>query len=99
MKRLRIPRRKFSTVATGTAAVFGFVCCLLLHVAAQGNEGQNNERDDAAAAAAFETIIPVLRHPRCMNCHRRATFLGKETIVTGTRCRCAVARMEMARSL
>jgi hypothetical protein len=73
-KRLRITRRKFSTVATGTAAVFGFVCCLLLHVAAQGNEGQNNERDDAAAAAAFETIIPVLRHPRCMNCHSTGDF-------------------------
>jgi len=54
--------------------VFGFVCCLLLHVAAQGNEGQNNERDDAAAAAAFETIIPVLHHPRCMNCHSTGDF-------------------------
>ena len=73
-KRLRITRRKFSTVATGTGAVFGFVCCLLLHVAAQGNEGQNNERDDAAAAAAFETIIPVLHHPRCMNCHSTGDF-------------------------
>src|ERR1051325_2527739 len=27
------------------------------------------ERDDVAAAAAFEAIVPVLRHPRCMNCH------------------------------
>jgi hypothetical protein len=27
--------------------VFGFVCCVLLQVAAQGNEGQKNERDDA----------------------------------------------------
>ena len=74
IKGLRITRRKFSTVATGTAAVFGFVCCLLLHVAAQGNEGQNNERDEAAAAAAFETIIPVLHHPRCMNCHSTGDF-------------------------
>jgi cytochrome c5 len=24
---------------------------------------------ERAAAAAFENIVPVLRHPRCMNCH------------------------------
>jgi hypothetical protein len=29
---------------------------------------------DAAAAAAFEAIVPVLRHPRCMNCHSRGDF-------------------------
>jgi len=73
-KRSRITRRKFSTVATGAVVVFGFVCCVLLQVAAQGNEGQKNERDDAAAAAAFETIIPVLHHPRCMNCHSAGDF-------------------------
>jgi hypothetical protein len=27
-----------------------------------------------AAAAAFEAIIPVLRHPRCMNCHSTGDF-------------------------
>ena len=26
-------------------------------------------RDDAGAAAAFEAIVQVLHHPRCMNCH------------------------------
>jgi hypothetical protein len=31
-------------------------------------------RDDAAAAAAFEAIVPVLHHPRCMNCHSRGDF-------------------------
>jgi hypothetical protein len=31
-------------------------------------------RDDAAAAAAFAALIPVLRHPRCMNCHSRGDF-------------------------
>ena len=31
-------------------------------------------RDDAAAAAAFEAIIPVLHHPRCMNCHSHGDF-------------------------
>ena len=26
-------------------------------------------RDEAASASAFKAIVPVLRHPRCMNCH------------------------------
>jgi len=30
---------------------------------------QLGARDDAAAAAAFEAFVPVLRNPRCMNCH------------------------------
>jgi hypothetical protein len=29
---------------------------------------------DRAAAAAFEAIVPVLRHPRCMNCHSTGDF-------------------------
>lgn len=32
------------------------------------------QRDDAAAAAAFGAIVPVLRHPRCMNCHSAGDF-------------------------
>ena len=35
---------------------------------------QAAQRDDAAAAAAFEAIMPVLRHPRCMNCHSSGDF-------------------------
>jgi hypothetical protein len=31
-------------------------------------------RDDAAAAAAFEDMVPVLHHPRCMNCHSSGDF-------------------------
>jgi hypothetical protein len=31
-------------------------------------------QDDAAAAAAFEAIVPVLHHPRCMNCHSAGDF-------------------------
>jgi hypothetical protein len=29
---------------------------------------------EAVAAAAFEAIVPVLRHPRCMNCHSADDF-------------------------
>ena len=28
-------------------------------------------RDDAAAARAFEAMVAVLHHPRCMNCHSK----------------------------
>jgi hypothetical protein len=35
---------------------------------------QSPVRDAEASAAAFESIIPVLRHPRCMNCHSRGEF-------------------------
>jgi hypothetical protein len=31
-------------------------------------------RDDAAAAAAFESMVKVLHHPRCMNCHSNGDF-------------------------
>ena len=33
-----------------------------------------DSRDDAGAAAAFEAIVPVLRHPRCMNCHSKGDY-------------------------
>jgi len=39
---------------------------------ATGNQAA--PRNDAAAAEAFETIIPVLHHPRCMNCHSTGDF-------------------------
>jgi hypothetical protein len=31
-------------------------------------------RDDPGAAAAFEAIVPVLHHPRCMNCHSAGDY-------------------------
>lgn len=41
----------------------------------QASTGQTGvERDDVAAAAAFESIMPVLHHPRCMNCHSRGDY-------------------------
>ena len=31
-------------------------------------------RNDAIAASAFEAIVPVLRNPRCMNCHMTGDY-------------------------
>lgn len=51
------------------------------HVRAQSTKDGNKAhvyatapRDDAAAAAAFQALLPVLHHPRCMNCHSRGDF-------------------------
>ncbi len=74
IKRLKITQRNFSNVLVGAAVTLSFIFCLELQVVAQSNDGQENERDDAAAAAAFEAIIPVLHHPRCMNCHSTGDY-------------------------
>lgn len=64
------------------AMVFAIVGSIGLYLAIQPAAGRGEvesvhgpaDRDDAAAAAAFESIIPVLHHPRCMNCHSRGDF-------------------------
>lgn len=38
------------------------------------NRAKPSSQDEAASAAAFESIVPVLRHPRCMNCHSGGDF-------------------------
>ena len=63
---------------TAAAVALTFLCTM----AAVAADAQANRehiygtalRDDAAAAAAFEAIVPVLHHPRCMNCHSRGDF-------------------------
>jgi hypothetical protein len=35
---------------------------------------QPNEAQASAAAAAFQAMLPVLRHPRCMNCHSQGDY-------------------------
>ena len=62
-------------------ATYCFLSSLILWVAVQGVEHARAQlvhevmpRDDAGAAAAFEAIVPVLRHPRCMNCHSNGDF-------------------------
>ena len=32
------------------------------------------QRDDARAQAAFLSVVPVLKHPRCLNCHATGDF-------------------------
>lgn len=54
-------------------ATCGLICQRTLHAVAQQKVKQHSTgtvaRDEVASAAAFEAIVPVLRHRRCMNCH------------------------------
>src|SRR5438876_10599603 len=54
------------------------VSCFLTASAAPSDEQQNptsgTVQRNAAAAAAFEAMLPVLHHPRCMNCHSAGDF-------------------------
>ena len=73
-------RRSISSLLP-VAATYCFLSSLILWVAVQGAEHARAQlvlevmpHDDAGAAAAFEAIVPVLRHPRCMNCHSNGDF-------------------------
>jgi hypothetical protein len=81
-ERNRMTRWNFSIVVIAAATI---LFCLALRVIAHDDERpgtepakdsvhETSERDDAAAASAFEAIIPVLHHPRCMNCHSTGDF-------------------------
>jgi hypothetical protein len=73
-------RRSISSLLA-VAATYCFLFSLSPWVAARGVEPtrarlvhEGISRDDAGAAAAFEAIVPVLHHPRCMNCHSAGDF-------------------------
>ena len=73
--------RKSISSLLAVAAAYCSIPLLILWVAVQGAEHANAQvvhevvsPDDAGAAAAFEAIVPVLRHPRCMNCHSSGDF-------------------------
>lgn len=59
-------------------ATCGLICQRALHAVAKQKEGQHSTgaavRDESASTAAFEAIVPVLRHRRCMNCHSSGDF-------------------------
>jgi hypothetical protein len=39
-----------------------------------GDDPSGLEKDDARARELFTSIIPVLKHPRCLNCHANGDF-------------------------
>ena len=50
-----------------------FILALTLLVSS-GSTSAVVQRDDARARAAFLSIVPVLKHPRCLNCHANGDF-------------------------
>jgi hypothetical protein len=73
--------RKSIASLLAVAATYCFLSFLILWLVAQAVEHAKAKgilevvsRDDAGAAAAFEAIVPVLHHPRCMNCHSKGNF-------------------------
>lgn len=63
-----MPNKKLLTLATSLSLiVFGLVAAAVSTRAVV-------QRDDARARAAFLSIIPVLKHPRCLNCHANGDF-------------------------
>jgi hypothetical protein len=70
-----------STVWISVIATCGLMLSLVIKVIAASNQHPDGgrvygmaPRDDAAAASAFESMVAVLRHPRCMNCHSKGDF-------------------------
>src|ERR1700690_249905 len=60
-------------------AAFGVLASLLMaaspvRTGTAADEEIASARQRDAARAAFEGIVPVLRNPRCMNCHSKGDF-------------------------
>jgi hypothetical protein len=63
------------TVAACSLIHWGFSSVAWSAIKANTEEASPKaDRDDAQAADAFTAIVPVLRHPRCMNCHSSGDF-------------------------
>jgi len=70
MSRYRLPLALVLALAAGA-----LICQRSVHAAAkQKNVEHPAASDQAASAAAFLAIVPVLRHQRCMNCHSSGDF-------------------------
>jgi len=52
----------------------GALLGLLLPLASPALAASEGRGEDAKAVAGFESIVPVLHHPRCMNCHSTGDY-------------------------
>ena len=67
-------KQRFHLCRVGGLAVFG---ALLLHLSNLGAEETKSRQmidNSEVSSSAFEAMMPVLRHPRCMNCHSSGDF-------------------------
>ncbi len=63
-------KRRTWIFALSVTAIAGAALWLPARTASAAQEQGRTDQ----AAAAFEAIVPVLRHARCMNCHSRGDF-------------------------
>lgn len=69
-------------MAAGPALAVVWVLCVALRISAAPHHRVESAQPSAAAAlsdkansvAAFESIVVILRHPRCINCHSTGDF-------------------------
>jgi hypothetical protein len=69
-------RRWFRVISVAVVTCVAFYVVAQSAAGGKGKRGRGSSSADnaAASAAAFEAILPVLHHPRCMNCHSRGDF-------------------------
>ncbi len=72
-------RHKVSILVVVTVGMFGISSYFVSRTAAAADPTTKVERVNGTAqrddaAAAFESMLPVLHHPRCMNCHSSGDF-------------------------
>ncbi len=74
-------RQKCSALLAAAVVVGSLTSYLMVRAFARSHEPSRMghiygtaPRDDAAAAAAFQSMVTVLHHPRCMNCHSGGDF-------------------------
>ena len=84
--------RTISMARIAVVAASGWLFLLAMRAPAEGPVAQ---RDPVAAAAAFEALAPVLRNPRCMNCHSTGDYPRQGTTATVTPWTFAVDPTEM----
>jgi hypothetical protein len=72
---------RWSFIAVKTGVISALALLLVMRAGGRNDESGNGQhvyatapRDDNGARAAFEALLPVFRHPRCMNCHSRGDF-------------------------
>lgn len=70
-----MPSKRMSSLLIVTVFVVTFGAIARPHSAWGIANGPNTrpsvQKDDARAREAFLAVIPVLKHPRCLNCHAR----------------------------
>ena len=64
---------RIATIERVCALALGW-CAALSLVLASAPAANAPDRSDARSAALFERMVPVLLHPRCLNCHPSGDF-------------------------